>query len=264
MDLVKLATMGGVLADPSSVIQRSLRHKLRKFGAAVIYNFLETGARELLLREALDLRARSIRYSRFYNPYNDSRHTGPQTDATSFRSNFSLEICDRAQIPEGCIADRLFAQPEMTTAIRSITGKENLSHYNDPGAALNLTYMRSGDAVGWHFDTCDFVVALVLQMPATGGDLLFSCRNRSAQAESREHVFDTLIRPSALSLRIPYAEASLVIFEGRHSLHCIRPISGPKERIVLLMSYHETSESNVTDSLREGRYVASHGSTERR
>ena len=223
---------------PSDKLTDKLFKKLKKYGATVIYDFVSRETCGELLVEANKHKSNTTRYSKQYTPFNMTEVKNDEPNKEPFHSKFSLELCDYSQINENSIFRSVYDSNDMLSFIRSITHISNLRRYNDGGAALNLTFMREGDCVGWHFDTCDIVVALILQMPSAGGDLIFSRNNRSDYTNSEDHVFD-----------------------GRHSLHQVRVVEGSLERVVALMSYDRSQISRVTASLNETRYVASRKSS---
>lgn len=247
----------------SSRALQALAIKLDKYGAAVVFRFVDPDLLEALLREADSLRSSATRFTEWYNPYNEA---GPGVAGASqprlFRSRFSLEVCDYSRIPVGSLARQLYESEEILALVRAVTGQPELQRYADPDAALNLAFMRSGDTLGWHFDTCDVVVSLLMQAQTEGGALTISRNDRSAHDEHMQHVEDVLSRPSVHTWRIPYAVGSLVIIHGRHSLHRLTDVGGGRDRIALLMSYDAAANSRVTESMRRSRYLTSDGGAE--
>lgn len=66
---------------------------------------------------------------------------------------------------------RIYASPAVCTAIAGILGIHDLFPCADPLLGLVVTAMSAGQGQGWHFDDNDFVVSILLQQPANGGEL---------------------------------------------------------------------------------------------
>lgn len=250
------------LYDSNNEMTIKLRGKLDKFGAAVLFDWIDDELKSKLLEEAIALEGISNRYSHWYTPYNDSAQSSNRSiSRNELRSKFSLAVTIYNQIPENTLVRQIYDSNSILEVVRSVSGNHELKQYNDGAAALNITYMNSGDSVGWHFDTCDLVAALVLQKPSNGGSLVFSSNNQSQYFSYDEHVHDVVTRSSVHSVAIPYSENCLIIFNGKNSIHRIKHVLGDKTRIVILMSFDKTNKSNVPESLKSSRYVALDRST---
>ncbi len=234
------------------------RAKLDRFGAATIFDFLTHEDRLRFENETLRLRAKAHRYDTWYNPFNERK---PRMDTikspSGFRSRFCLYVVDGSSFTDGSDLKSFYRMPAFLQLMQVLSNDSCLRRYMDTGACLNVTFMGHGDRVGWHFDTCDVVAALVLKVGRGGGQLHFSTRDRTELCQSSAHITDVVNSPTNHSFPIPYREGSLVIFRGRHALHRIGPVLGPEERIVALMSFDATAASRVTQSLQSTRYVRS-------
>ena len=87
--------------------------------------------------------------------------------------------------------------------------------------------MGEGDQLQWHFDQTDFVVSLAIQSAERGGDFEVVPRIRSAGDERYDDVAAVLAgRPRPGWRHCPMRPGTLLVFEGRHSLHRVSPIGG--------------------------------------
>ncbi len=130
-----------------------------------------------------------------------------------------------------------------------------LHHYADPFGALNLAVMHDGDVLGWHFDQTDFVVSIALQQSEAGGDFEAVPRLRSADDER----YDTVAAVLAGDVSMPVTTmamdpGTLMVFQGRRSLHRVSPVSGPTPRLVALLAYDTKPGTDSTDRLKLSRY----------
>src|SRR3546814_5824637 len=80
--------------------------------------------------------------------------------------------------PEGMIR-RLYASSALTDLVTDLLEEPSLHRCADPLLSCSATVMGEGDQHGWHFDSNDFVVTLLLQKPVDGGEFEFCPEIRS-------------------------------------------------------------------------------------
>ena len=149
---------------------------------------------------------------------------------------------------------RLYEWDPVKTLVEAVLDRGPIYRYADPFGALNLAVMGQGDQLQWHFDQTDFVVSLAIQSAESGGDFEVVPRVRSAEDEHYDDVAAVLAgdrsRVETLSMR----PGTLLVFEGRYSLHRVSPISGPRWRHVGLLAYDTEPGTMGSDLLRADRY----------
>jgi hypothetical protein len=114
--------------------------------------------------------------------------------------------------------------------------------------------MAEGDELQWHFDQTDFVVSLALQSAEVGGDFDVAPRIRSATDENYPGVARVLGGNPEAVVTLALTPGTLLVFEGRHSLHRVSPIHGSRLRHVGLLAYDTTPGTMGSDLLRMDRY----------
>ena len=83
----------------------------------------------------------------------------------------------------------------------------------DPASPVRLVYeWGPGDEQGWHFDDNEFVISLLLQKPAQGGEFEYVPMIRSDPG-------------------------TLALFRGTRSLHRVSPVGQGPTRLIALLSY---------------------------
>jgi hypothetical protein len=149
---------------------------------------------------------------------------------------------------------RLFEWDPLKDLVEAVLERGPIYRYADPFGALNLAVMGDGDQLQWHFDQTDFVVSLAIQSAESGGDFEVVPRIRSAEDEHYEEVAAVLAgdrtRVQALAMR----PGTLLVFEGRHSIHQVSPIGGARWRHVGLLAYDTKPGTMGSDLLRADRY----------
>jgi hypothetical protein len=149
----------------------------------------------------------------------------------------------------------LFESDELLGFISAVLGRSPLFRYADPLGAMNLAVMTEGDQLGWHFDQTDFVVSLALQSSDRGGEFESVQQLRS---DDEEH-YDTVARVLAgsapeLVSTVPMTPGTLMLFEGRRSLHRVTPVVGSTPRHVALFGYDTKPGTQSSPLLRMIRY----------
>ncbi len=157
-------------------------------------------------------------------------------------------------IPRSSPLRRLYEWAPMTALIAAILDRGPLFCYADPFGALNLAVMGDGDHLQWHFDQTDFVVSLAIQAASVGGDFEVVPRIRRPDDEHYDDVAAVLAGDRSSVITLPMAPGTLLLFEGRHSLHRVSPISGPARRHVGLLAYDTKPGTVGSELLRQDRY----------
>jgi len=150
---------------------------------------------------------------------------------------------------------RLYESDVLLDFVRRCLGLDVLHRYADPFGALNLAVMRDGDRLGWHFDMTDFVVSIALQSSDQGGDFENAKQIRSANDENHDGVAEILRGDFGDRVRTePMTPGTLMLFNGRWSLHRVTRIEGATPRYVALLAYDTKPGTDSSDTLKMSRY----------
>jgi hypothetical protein len=115
--------------------------------------------------------------------------------------------------------------------------------------------MRDGDELGWHFDQTDFVVSIAIQSSLAGGEFENAARIRTAADEHHDDVAAVLAGAAPERIRVePMTPGTLMLFNGRWSLHRVSPVRGEVPRYVALLAYDTKAGTDSTDLLKLVRY----------
>jgi hypothetical protein len=149
---------------------------------------------------------------------------------------------------------QLYEWDPMKDLIAAILDRGPIYRYGDPFGALNLAVMGTGDQLQWHFDQTDFVVSLAIQSAESGGDFEVAPRIRQAGDEHYDEVAAVLAGDHSRVETLAMTAGTLLVFEGRHSLHRVSPIRGDRWRHVGLLAYDTKPGTMGSDVLRQDRY----------
>lgn len=148
----------------------------------------------------------------------------------------------------------LYEWDPLKDLVEAVLDRGPVFRYADPFGALNLAVMGEGDQLQWHFDQTDFVVSLAIQSAESGGDFEVAPRLRSADDECYDAVAAVLGGDRSRVEVLTMMPGTLLVFEGRYSLHRVSPIAGGRFRHVGLLAYDTAAGTTGSDLLRTDRY----------
>lgn len=230
--------------------------QFRAEGICVLPGFLRPETVASLVAESDELAHlahRSATTATVYLADPDQSLTADDLRATPLDS--SVEVVGYDLFPSASHLRVLYESDELLGFIGRCLGVDELHRYADPFGALNLAIMRDGDRLGWHFDMTDFVVSIAIQSSDAGGEFENAARIRSANDENLEAVAAVVAGTAPHKVRVePMTPGTLMIFNGRWSLHRVEPIVGDRPRYVALLAYDTKPGTDSTDTLKLARY----------
>jgi len=232
-----------------------LRQSLAEIGAAEAPGFLSARGLELCVADAEALAPRhykSVGEGTAYLEEPDPHWPVGHPRAT--RRRYSVGVVAYDQFPENSPIRRLYEWPGVVDFVAAVLERAPLYRYADPLGALNLAVMGDADELQWHYNQTDFVVSLALRDADAGGDFEVAPKLRSQADENYPSVARILAGDSAGVTRLPMTPGTLLIFEGRHSLHRVSPIRGATTRLVGLLAYDTKRGTCSTELLQLARY----------
>jgi hypothetical protein len=159
------------------------------------------------------------------------------------------------QFPAASPIRTLYEWDALLQFLGRILGREPLYRYADPIGALNLAVMVDADELGWHYDQTDFVVSLAVQSSEAGGDFENVAKLRADDNERYDEVASVLSGGNRLRVTTePMDPGTLMLFEGRWSLHRVTPITGERPRYVGLFGYDTKPDTVSSELLKLVRY----------
>ncbi len=258
LDRYPILDVGGAGA---SVIERHAA-ELRETGLSILPGFLRADALDGLVAECDALAEGAFLQDVQGTPYlelpDPEAWPAGHPRVTWARSAVHTVAYDRFS-PARSGLRALFEWDALLDLVGRILGRTPLYRYADPLGAMNLAVMREDDTLGWHFDQTDFVVSLALQASDGGGELENVQRLRWADDGGIDERYDTVARVLAgeapeLVTTVPMTPGTLMLFEGRWSLHRVTPVTGSTPRHVALFGYDTKPGTMSSDLLKLIRY----------
>ena len=155
------------------------------------------------------------------------------------------------QIPSDSPLRVAYESDELTAFVGAALGSEVLYRHADELGALNVMYYAEAGGHGWHFDGADAVVTLMLQPPLGGGQFEYVPMLRSADNENLEGV-RRLLQGDRSGIRSMSGTAgTLALFRGHHSPHRVTTVTGPRPRIIAVLSYASTPDARLSGHVKQ-------------
>jgi len=245
--------------DPGSEDYRQVvvegRRRLGEVGAAELPGFVTPAGVAALVADADSLASRAHRSGGRGTAYLEAPDgTLPAGHPRLVRGEYRLGVVAYDLFPRSSPLRVLYEWPPLTRLVGDLLGRGTVHPYADPFGALNLAVMGEGDRLQWHFDQTDFVVSLALQTAERGGDFEVVPFLRRAGDQCYDDVAAVLGGDRSRVRTLPMTPGTLLVFEGRNSLHRVSPVVGPTARHVGLLAYDTTPGTMGSDLLRHDRY----------
>ena len=224
--------------EGTALVERA-RAALDEVGACDLPGFLRAEAIAAAVEDALAVRGEAYRTEQTHDiefsglaaeslAADDPRHT-------VVRSAKEGTAYDRIAFDSPVRA--LYENDAMCRFVGRALRIEPLYRSDDPLGALNLMYYGPGDELGWHFDSADFVVTLMLQASEAGGEFEYVPMLRSADDRNDDGV-RALLDGRHPGVRSMSGEAgTLALFRGHFSPHRVTPVEGSRLRINAVLSF---------------------------
>jgi hypothetical protein len=230
--------------EPDSQQYRTLvqacRAQLRDRGVAQLDGFLTPAAVSQMIAEADRLAAQAWASGQTHTVYFEP----PDDSAGADHPRALLQHSGKRAIAYDLIPDsapirRLYESDDLTRFIAAILAKRVLYRSADPLDALEIAVFGDGDELGWHFDNSEFSVTVMYAESEAGGHFDYHPGLRAEHDENYPGVRKVLLGDPGGVVRLPSSPGALAVFRGRHALHRVTPVSGPRPRINSVLSYGE-------------------------
>jgi hypothetical protein len=245
--------------DPSGPAYAALvtdaRAQLRGTGAVELPGFVRSDALAALVADADALATRAHHSAGEGTAYLEFPDFSlPEDHPRLTWGHYAVGAVPYDLMPRESVLRRLYEWEPLCALVEAILDRGPVYRYADPFGALNLAVMGEGDELQWHFDQTDFVVSLAIQTADHGGDFEVHPRIRSADDERYDEVAAALAGTRDGVVTLPMVPGTLLVFEGRYSLHRVSPVGGGKVRHVGLLAYDTAPGTMGSALLRENRY----------
>jgi hypothetical protein len=229
--------------------------KLDQDGALALPGFLLPEAVAQILRSAQLNKQFGHPMSAMLTPYSDNLSEGDDTALPSdhprrMRLPASHRFIAGDLVAEDIAIKRIYRHPLFIDLLKRILQEPDLYPIADPLGCINILIYEPGNTNGWHFDSTDFVISLMLQPASQGGDYQYIPGLRSKDDENLKGVATRMKNPDDPQgvSSIDLEPGTLFLFKGKNTFHRVTKIEGSTERVVGILSYHQLPNHLLSDS----------------
>ncbi len=254
VDLAKYPILEPLSLEYQKLVQRS-QNELRETGLCVLDGFVRPEALKLMRKQAADAETKAYYSTVNGNAYLRGNDPGAAADhVTNLEDHTTLGVVAYDQISSDDVIRQIYDSPEFLRYIGDATGRTPIYYYDCPMGKVNYSMMRDGDYLRWHFDQSDFVVSIPVVLPESGGVYEYAYNIRSPEDENYDEVKRLLLGDRSRVRLLDTPPGSLVLFEGRYTIHRVTPIEGDTIRVMALLGFADKPGTTSTDYLRKIRY----------
>ena len=232
------------------------RRQLAATGACLLPDFLRPEVLDAMAAEAASLASLAHRTpgSRSTAYLEAPDESFPQGHPKRRMQPTSVGAVAYDLIPPEALLRRLYEWDGLLAFLAQALGREKLYRYADPLGALNVAVMEEGEGLLWHFDQTDFVVSLLLQRCAHGGVFEYAPLIRGPDEPNYERVWRLLDGAREEVIALDMAPGTLVLFQGRYSIHRVTAVEGALPRLIVLLGYDTQPGTMSSERLKLRRY----------
>lgn len=148
-----------------------------------------------------------------------------------------------------CPVKSIYDWPNLTQFVRDVLDVPELYTVDDPLMRVLINVHRKGDELGWHVDSHDYAVTILLREAGQGG--LYQYVPMTGPGDSNFDYAANLFQGDLSRVRtVPMGPGSMVIFRGRNTLHRVTPVGGGENRVLALLAYDPVPGRNFGPSFR--------------
>jgi len=231
------------------------RGRLAEDGLCLLPAFIRPAALAAMVAEAMALAPRAHRRRQMKSAYGgDVPPDLPPDHPRRRRHLYSMAAIAYDEFGAESPTRALYEWGALTGFIAAVIGGGPLYRCADTLASCTVTVLANGDEHGWHYDSNDFVVSLLLQAADAGGRFELWPHLRSAVDERYDIVGRLFDGDRSGLLRPEMPPGTLSLFRGQRSLHHVTRVSGPRPRLIALFSYDRRPDMWFADEVRQSVY----------
>ena len=217
-------------------------------GALALPGFILSAVVEQMAQESAEVEHLSYKQVKHHNVYlaaKDEAHPDEHPRNRQLTTTNST-IAD-ADIQPTALLRSIYGCKELHSFIAYVTGKSGIHPYIDALSPLNIGISRPGETLAWHFDTSDFATTLLLQTSEEGGEFEYIPQTRNENDPAYERVGGLLDGENSDVEILNMGAGTLVLFQGRHSIHRVTPVKGKRTRMIAILTYDEKPGQSMNE-----------------
>lgn len=189
--------------------------------------------------------------NRFTPYYRKPDPAFPEGHSRATPVTFAVGYVAREHIPAASPFRALYEGEAMLAFMRAVTPGAPVWRYSEPRGSLNITVMKQGEELGWHFDANETVASVLFRGAVGGGRFEWIPDIRSPENPAEERIAAVLAGDTAGARSAEPQAGDLLLFRGRNALHRVTPIQGDPPRLIGLMSFDNVEVAPDNPATRE-------------
>ena len=231
------------------------RENMVKLGAYEMPDFVTPAAIEALQLESAILERAAFFKPVVGNPYLTPEDPSlPKDHPNRMTETTRVGVVAYDQYPRDSLLRRIYEWDPLMNFVGKVLNLPEIHRYADPMGGLNLAVMTKDDYLRWHFDQADFVTSLSVQSSDDGGKFEYAPLIRTTTEERYDDVRNLLQGNRDKVTTITNSPGTLVLFQGRWSIHRVTPIAGDRNRLMGLFGFDSKPGVMSSSHLYDIRY----------
>lgn len=217
-------------------------------GALALPGFILSAFVEQMAQESAEVEHLSYKQVKHHNVYlaaKDEQH--PDNHPRNRQLTTTNSTIADADIQPTALLRSIYGCKELHNFIAHVTGKSGIYPYVDALSPLNIGVSRPGETLAWHFDTSDFATTLLLQTAEDGGEFEYIPQTRDEDDPAYERVGALLDGDNSDVEILDMGAGTLVLFQGRNSIHRVNPVKGNRTRMIAVLTYDEKPGQSMNE-----------------
>jgi hypothetical protein len=250
LSLYPIEDLSGAFA--AQVIQ--MQNEFKRTGVVVLKDFIRPDRMPELIREANEMAPLAYHNELTGNAYLEKTDESlPVDHPKRMTERTALGAVAYDQMPAESLLRQVYEWAPVMQFIAALVERP-VYQYACPMGALNISVMKDGDYLRWHFDQSDFVVSINLQDAESGGDFEYVHMIRGPGKENFDEVRRVLNGDRSRVKRLNAGPGAMILFQGRYTIHRVTEIKGERQRLMALLGYVDQPGQTSTEYLRQIRY----------
>lgn len=155
-------------------------------------------------------------------------------------------IIDFKRLPDRSPVRALYFDERLLRLVQDIVGIQELHLSGDPYNSAYLNIFEEGHGLGWHFDSSEFGVNLLLSPPQVGGCFEIHKGTRTPEEPRAYDAVSAVLEQGSQHPEVHVVDdcgpGDLVIFSGRWNMHRVTPVSGTMPRVNAIFTYEKDAD----------------------
>ncbi len=231
------------------------------YGALQLPQFIKPDVVKMLISGAHYAKADAHHMSGDFPPYSDAMDDATDTTLPADHPSRMRLPASHLFIPGDLIARQnplraLYENTDFQQFLKAILNVPQLHPVADKMGNVNMLIYEPGDQNGWHFDTTDFVISIMLQPAESGGQYQYLPDLRTPENENLPAIARRMQHPDNPQQiqECTLNPASLFLFKGKYTMHRVTRIAGQTDRIIAILSYHPHPGHMISASSKRAMY----------